>query len=222
MSKTVVITGANRGIGLELARAYADAGYNLILGVRSGVDQLEFAAEIVPLDVRSDASVRAFAAALDGRTVDILINNAGIIGPERQAALDTDFDGFLETLNVNTLGPLRVTQALLPQLRRSAGAKVAIISSQMGSMSYARSDHVAYRASKAAANKVGQCLATDLAAEGIALALLHPGWVRTDMGGPNADLSPAESARWVKAVIDALTPATTGSFWDHDGATIAW
>jgi NAD(P)-dependent dehydrogenase (short-subunit alcohol dehydrogenase family) len=176
----------------------------------------------LPLDVAEGDSVARFAAALGGRAVDILINNAGIIGPDRQSPLDTDFDGFIEVLKVNTVGPLRVTQALLPNLRRAERAKVVILTSRMGSLSYAKSNQIAYRASKAAANKVAQCLASDLAEERIAVAAVHPGWVRTDMGGPSADIAPEDSARGVKAVIDGLSVATTGRFWNFDGSQLAW
>lgn len=218
----VVITGGNRGIGLELARLYSSAGDRLVLGIRKPEAAAGLPGEALALDVGDDSSVAAFAAALDGRAVDILVNNAGIIGPDRQSALDTDFAGFARTLEVNTLGPLRVTQALLPNLRKAGGAKVAIISSRMGSLSYAKSDHVAYRASKAAVNKVAQCLATDLADEGIALAVMHPGWVRTEMGGPSADIAPEESARGLKAVIDGLSLRDTGRFWNYDGTQLPW
>jgi NAD(P)-dependent dehydrogenase (short-subunit alcohol dehydrogenase family) len=218
---TVVITGGNRGIGLELAHLYAAAGDQLILGVRrpQSADAL---GEIAPLDVADDLSVAAFAKALNNRPVDILINNAGIIGPNQQSALSTDFAGFLDVLNVNTLGPLRVTQALLPNLRQSKHAKMVVISSRMGSLSYSKSDRVAYRASKAAVNKLTQCLATDLAADNIAVAALHPGWARTDMGGPTADIAPEESARGLKAVIDGLSMAQSGQFLSYDGTVLAW
>lgn len=216
----VVITGGNRGIGLELAKLYAAAGDEVILGVRHPVEGLP--GEALALDVGDDGSVAAFAAALAGRPVDVLINNAGIIGPDRQSPQDTDFPGFLATLNVNTLGPLRVTQALLPNLRATGHAKVAILSSYMGSLSLTSGDRIAYRASKAAVNKVAQGLAGDLAGEGMAVASLHPGWARTDMGGPSAQVDPTDSARGLKAVLDALTPATTGRFWNYDGSELPW
>lgn len=218
----VVITGGNRGIGLHLAALYADAGDDVVLGIRRPDKARDLPGTVLPLDVADGESVSRFATALGRRAVDILINNAAIIGPDRQSALDTDFDGFMEVLNVNTLGPLRVTQALLPDLRKAEAAKVVVLTSRMGSLSYAKSNQVAYRASKAAANKAVQCLATDLAEEGIAVAAVHPGWVRTDMGGPSADIEPKESARGVKAVIDALSSATTGRFWNYDGSQIAW
>jgi NAD(P)-dependent dehydrogenase (short-subunit alcohol dehydrogenase family) len=145
-----------------------------------------------------------------------------VIGPDRQSTTDMDFTGFIETLNVNTVGPLRVTQALLPALRRSKAARVAIISSRMGSLSYASSDRIAYRASKAAVNKVSQGLATDLAVDGITVAAFHPGWVRTEMGGANADIDVTESAEGIMRVIDDMKLRQTGHFWNYDGSTASW
>lgn len=221
---TIVITGGNRGIGLELARVYLSAGWHVILGLRRPSASVDHPAgcEILALDVGDSASTSWFADQLDDRAVDVLVNNAGVIGPDRQSSLDMDFDGFLAALNVNTLGPLRVTQALLPNLKRAAASKIAIISSRMGSLAYAKSDHAAYRASKAAVNKVAQCLATDLQPQGIAVASIHPGWVRTDMGGPGADISPRESAEGIKRLLDGLSPESTGRFWNYDGTPMAW
>lgn len=219
----VVITGGNRGIGWELAKLYAAEGWDVILGVRTRAEvSLPTNIQTLSLDVGSDASVSTFAAGLEGFGVNLLINNAGIIGPDRQTTSNMDFAGFAQTLNVNTLGPLRVTQAVLPCLKRASGAKVGILTSRMGSLSYAKSDTLAYRASKAAANKVAQALATDLAEEAIAVAALHPGWARTDMGGPEADIAPNEGARGIKAVLDQLTLETTGRFWNYDGSALAW
>ncbi|MET0361235.1 MAG: SDR family oxidoreductase [Sphingobium sp.] len=220
----VAITGGNRGIGLELAKLYRAAGFAVIVGVRDpgAATALPDDVEILPLDVGDDGSVAAFAEALADRSLDILINNAGIIGPRKQSSLVMDFTGFLDTLNVNTLGPLRVTQALLPNLLRAPAGKVAIVSSRMGSMSYAQSNNLAYRASKAAVNKVSQGLATDLSDKGIAVAALHPGWVRTDMGGRGADISPEESAAGIKAVLDGLSIGDSGKFWDYDGGIVPW
>jgi NAD(P)-dependent dehydrogenase (short-subunit alcohol dehydrogenase family) len=177
---------------------------------------------VLPLDVSDDMSVAEFASQLGDQPIDLLINNAGVIGPERQSSLDMDYAGFLETLNVNTIGPLRVTQALLGNLRKSAAAKLVILTSRMGSLTYAKSDRIAYRASKAAANKVVQCLATDLEPMGIAVAAIHPGWVRTDLGGPSADIAPDESVRGIKAVIETLSLALSGRFWNYDGSELAW
>jgi NAD(P)-dependent dehydrogenase (short-subunit alcohol dehydrogenase family) len=219
----VVITGGNRGIGWELAKLYSAEGRSVVLGVRTAPsEQLPENVSTLELDAGDGASVQRFAAKLNGAPVGLLINNAGILGPARQSTTDMDFDGFAETLNINTLGPLRVTQALLPNLKLHANSKVAIMTSRMGSLSYAKSDTLAYRASKAAANKVSQALATDLKKDGIAVAALHPGWARTDMGGPGADISPEHGAAGVKAVIDRLSIDLTGRFWNYDGAELAW
>jgi len=219
---TIVITGANRGIGLELARQYADAGHDVIRAMR-GVDKADppFGTSMM-LDVTDDASVARFAAALDGKPIDLLINNAGISGPARQDSRDMDFAGFAQVLDANVLGPLRVTQALLPNLRKADAAKVAVVSSRMGSLASPQSGHVAYRASKSAVNKVFQCLASDLADEGIAVTMLHPGWVRTDMGGPNADIDVATSAGGIRAVLEGLGTGNTGRFYAYDGEELAW
>jgi NAD(P)-dependent dehydrogenase (short-subunit alcohol dehydrogenase family) len=216
----VIITGTSRGIGRQLAELYAARGDQVTGGARkpapgSGFDERA-------LEVDDATSVAAFAAAFAGRPVDVLINNAGVIGPERQSATDMDFEGLAETFAVNTIAPLRLTQALLANLRASGAGKVVIITSGMGSMSHAKSDHVAYRASKAAVNKVAQALATDLAAEGIAVASIHPGWVRTDMGGSGADISVEQSAAGIQRVIDQLSVATTGRFWNYDGSAAPW
>jgi len=219
---TIVIAGANRGIGLELARQYVQDGHEVIRAMR-GVDKADPPfGTTVALDVSSDESVTKFAAGLDGMPVDLLIANAGVIGPEAQSSTDMDFPGFLATLDVNVLGPLRVVQALLPNLRKAAHPRVAVTSSRMGSMASTQSGHLAYRASKAAANKVVQCLAADLASEGIAVASLHPGWVRTDMGGSGADISVETSAAGLRKVLDGLSMENSGRFWAYDGEVLDW
>ena len=219
---TIVIAGANRGIGLELARQYAAEGHKVIRGMR-GVDQANppFGTTIA-LDVSSDEGVALFAAGLGDMPVDLLIASAGVIGPDRQSSTDMDFPGFLATLNVNVLGPLRVVQAVLPNLRKAKGAKVAVLSSTMGAMASDQSGHVAYRASKAAVNKVVQCLATDLARDGIAVAAVHPGWVKTDMGGPGAQIDVQTSVAGIRDLLDKLDVATSGRFWTYEGKQLDW
>jgi NAD(P)-dependent dehydrogenase (short-subunit alcohol dehydrogenase family) len=221
---TILITGANRGIGLELAKQYAAAGDTVIRTMRGTDKATSPVGESLPLDVTSDASAAALAGMLKGRPIDLLINNAGISGPEpaHQTGTDMDFGGFLSVLDANVLGPLRVTQALLPNLRAAKAAKAVVISSQMGQLSSKQSGFVAYRASKAAVNKVFQCLAADLAGEGIAVAMLHPGWVRTDMGGPGADLDVSESASGIRKILASLDLSTTGRFMAWDGRQLDW
>ena len=176
---------------------------------------------LLGLDVRDSISIKAAANSID-EPIDVLVNNAGIIGPQRQSTLDMDFDGFLETLNVNTLGPLRIVEAFLPHLKRAKAAKIVTLSSRMGSLSYAKSDRIAYRASKAAVNKVVQGLATDLQAEGIVAISVHPGWVRTDMGGSGADIPAQQSAAGLVALIDRLTLDDTGGFFDWQGERLSF
>jgi NAD(P)-dependent dehydrogenase (short-subunit alcohol dehydrogenase family) len=221
---TYLITGVGRGIGQELARVLLERGERVVGTLRdparaSGAFN-EFISggqlKLLSLDVRDEASIAEAARSLD-EPVDVLVNNAGIIGPQRQSTLDMDFDGFLETLRVNTLGPLRVVQAFLPHLRRSKAAKIVTISSRMGSLSYAKSDRIAYRASKAAVNKVVQGLSTDLHEEGIVVISVHPGWVRTDMGGSGADISVQESAAGIIKLTDRISLAETGGFFDWQG-----
>lgn len=224
---TVFLTGASRGIGQQLATLYLERGDTVFATARK-VDDLDplvsrFGAKVipVPLDVADGAAVDALAHVVD-RPLDLLINNAGVIGPRTANALTMDFPAFARTLQVNTLAPLRVVHALLPALRRSDAAKIITISSQMGMMAYQKSDRIAYRASKAAVNKVMQGLASDLEREGIAVMMMHPGWVRTDMGGQGADISVEESAAGLVGVIDELSLETTGSFKAWDGQTLPW
>jgi NAD(P)-dependent dehydrogenase (short-subunit alcohol dehydrogenase family) len=224
---TMLITGVGRGIGHEVARQALSRGWSVIGSVRREADAgtlkdlagARFRALI--FDVRDGDAVEAAAATVDG-PIDILLNCSGIIGPGRQSVLDMDFDGFAETLEVNTVGPLRVTHAFLPHLRRSAHARIVTLSSWMGSMSHDRSDRIAYRASKAAVNKVMQGLAAELKPAGIAVATAHPGWVRTDMGGQHADISAEESAGGILELCERLDIASTGHFWNWDGQHLAW
>ncbi len=224
---TILITGANRGIGRELARQYAAEGHEIIRTMRGGHEPDDLPGTVLRLEVTDAQSVADMAAALKNRTIDLIINNAGVIGPDmaRQTSLDMDFDGFLRTLEINTLGPLRVTQALLPNLRAAGNARIAVISSRMGQLDGTfggPSGFVAYRASKTAVNKVFQCLAADLKGEGIAVAMLHPGYVRTDMGGPGADIDVADSAAGIRKVLAGLDLANTGCFVAYDGTPLAW
>jgi NAD(P)-dependent dehydrogenase (short-subunit alcohol dehydrogenase family) len=224
---TILITGVARGIGKALCVHALKRGWSVIGSVRDDESATNLKAELgdsfqaLVFDV-TDAKAIANAAKLVDEPIDILINNAGIFGPKRQSTLDMDFDGFAQMLAVNTLAPLMITQAFLPHLKRSARPRVLTISSQMGSMSYASSNAIAYRASKAAVNKVCQGLATDLKPMGIAVAVLHPGWVRTDMGGQGADIAPDESAAGILKVAEQLDVASTGRFLNYDGTQLAW
>jgi NAD(P)-dependent dehydrogenase (short-subunit alcohol dehydrogenase family) len=224
---TLLITGGGRGIGAEVAGQAVELGYEVYATVRRAPDRAPAGLRLIAgVDLLAPETIGRLGDALGGRPIDLLINNSGVIGPARQSTLDMDFDGFRATLEVNTLGPLRVTQSVLANLRaardRAGIAKVLTITSQMGRLSLTSSDRIAYRASKAAVNKVMQGLATDLSRENIAVQLVHPGWVKTDMGGRSAAVTPAESAAGILARADALTMAATGTFVDYSGTAMPW
>jgi NAD(P)-dependent dehydrogenase (short-subunit alcohol dehydrogenase family) len=218
---TACITGANRGIGLELARLLAERGDEVIAACRTASDELtELQVEVVEgVDVTDDDAVARFADTIGDRGIDLLINNAGILASESLNHLD--FDSIRRQLEVNALGPLRVTAALRPNLGR--GSKVALITSRMGSIEDNSSGgSYGYRMSKAALNMAGRSLARDLESAGVAVIILHPGFVRTRMTGQQGNLDPAESARGLLERIDQLTLATTGSFWHANGEPLPW
>jgi len=205
-----LITGANRGIGLELAKQLKARGEDVIAVCRKSTPELDVLGVRVEagVDVSDANSVAELAQRLKGVEIGTLINNAGIL---RGESLDRmNFDSIEQQFEVNALGPLRITTALLPLLRK--GSKVVIITSRMGSMADNGSGgYYGYRMSKAAVNAAGMSLARDLAGQGIAVALLHPGMVATEMTGRNG-IPPADAARGVIARIDALTPETSGKF----------
>ncbi|MFT5209681.1 MAG: NAD(P)-dependent dehydrogenase (short-subunit alcohol dehydrogenase family) [Flavobacterium sp.] len=228
---TVFITGANKGIGLELCRAYGESGHSILACCRqpSSAGDLASLAEdidltIIGVEIGVDASVQNMAGQLEGRTVDILINNAGTMGPkpEEQTAFNMDFDGWAETMNINVLAPVRVLHALMPNLRTSPDAKAVTITSQLGAISLDMAMGFAYSASKAAINKYMRLAAIELIKENICVGLIHPGWVRTSMGGQGADISPEESASGIKQVIDHLDKDNNGGFWNWNGEKHSW
>jgi NAD(P)-dependent dehydrogenase (short-subunit alcohol dehydrogenase family) len=226
---TVLITGANRGIGLGLARHYAGAGDTVIATARDPARATELKSlggkvEVHALDVTSAQSVAALKAELAGRAIDILINNAGIAGPAHQTADDIDYDGWTTTLETNTQGPIRVALALRENVAAAKG-KILTVTSGMGSigaLTSAWTDFYAYRSSKSAVNMAMRLLAFDLAKQGISVAVINPGWVRTDLGGPQAQLSVEESAAGIARQIAGLTPEKAGSFLSYDGAVLPW
>ncbi len=223
---TILITGAGRGIGFEMARQSIDKGWNVIGSVRTVEAQRELAQKlpqmaVLNFDVTDHKALENVANAFHS-PIDVLVNNAGIIGEIPQATLDMDFDGFAKTLAINTLAPLKVTQVFLPLLKQGNNPRLVNISSKMGRMEFSTSDRIAYRASKAALNKVTQGLATDLREEGVTCIAMHPGWVQTDMGGETADITPSESAAGILEVISSLGIDDTGKFIDWDGTPRSW
>jgi NAD(P)-dependent dehydrogenase (short-subunit alcohol dehydrogenase family) len=224
-SPTVMVTGANRGIGLELARQYGKAGWQVIGTARkpeSATELKELGARVVQLDVTDDASVARLAAELDGQPIDLLINNAGIIS--RNSALDaTDIEMAGKILDVNVLGPMRVTQALLPNLSASNRKTIVNMTSGLGSIASNESGgFYGYRESKAALNMFTRSLASDLSGQEFIVVAMNPGWVQTDMGGPNATLTVEQSVNGIRAVVDSLTPGDSGTFRSYNGANEPW
>lgn len=221
MPKTALVTGANRGIGLELVRALCERGDRVIAACRS--DSVELRALNVDVeegvDVTSEDSVAHLVRRLESQPIDLLINNAGILTRETLAAMD--FDAIRWQFEVNAMGPLRVTRALLPQM--GPGSKVGIVTSRMGSLEDNTSgSRYGYRMSKAAANMAGVSLAHDLSDRGVAVALLHPGYVRTDMTGGNGHVDPTEAAAGLLDRMDELNLGNSGGFWHANGDMLPW
>ena len=224
---TILITGAGRGIGFELAKQALFMGWNVIGSVRSSAAAHELRANLpkitpVEFDVTDHAAIDAVAKTMEPYTLDVVVNNAGIITPQRQSARDMDFEGFTKTLEVNVLAPLKIAQAFYAHLSKANNPRLVTLSSAMGSMASMQSDRLAYRASKAAVNKVIQGMAADFVADGICCISMHPGWVQTDMGGPNAAITPEESAAGILEVIRNLTIQDTGRFINWDGSLMDW
>ncbi len=221
---TVLITGANRGLGLEFARQYAADGWRVIATSRS----LEKAAalraqgaEVHPLDVTDIAAVAALGRELQREAIDVLIANAGIAGPRGMKAEAIDAAGWAEIFGVNTMAPLALAGAFAAQVARSEERKVIAISSRLGSIAAnSEGGMYAYRSSKAALNAVWHSFAIDH--RELIAAVLHPGWVRTDMGGKSAALGVEESVAGMRRVIAGLGKAESGGFFNHDGSSIPW
>jgi NAD(P)-dependent dehydrogenase (short-subunit alcohol dehydrogenase family) len=224
-----LITGANRGLGLEFTRQYLAAGDHVIAACRQASPTLtelgQSAAgrlEIMALDVTDHASIDALAQSLADRQIDVLINNAGIYGPRDQSLDKLDYTAWAQTFAVNTMAPLKLIMALRANLLKSKAPKAITITSRMGSIAETSGGSVIYRSSKAAVNMVIRNLSKDLAGDGIAFAVMHPGWVKTDMGGPQATLTPEISISGMRKVIAALDKAQSGGYFNYDGTLIPW
>jgi len=227
--RTVLVTGANRGIGLEFSRQYHAAGWRVIATAREpeaakDLKALGEGVRIAQLDVTKPESVAALAASLGKEPIDLLINNAGQgVGFEVRPLTELKIDEFERVMQVNALGPVRVTQALLPNLRAGKGKTIVGISSVLGSIAANREGgFYGYRESKAALDMFMRGLAAELKSEGFICIAIIPGWVKTDMGGPDAPLTPEESVAGMRKVLDKLKPEDSGKFWSYDGTTIPW
>ncbi|MFV1872632.1 MAG: SDR family oxidoreductase [Oleiphilus sp.] len=221
MTKTAVITGANRGIGLALAAEIKQKGFYIIGICRESSDELQALASqiITGIDVSDQACIERAAAELKGAQVDLLINNAGLLDDNILGSIN--LDSIRAMMEINAYAPLKVTEALLPNL--VSGSKVALITSRMGSIADNTSGgRYGYRASKAALNAFGKSLAVDLKPRGIAVTILHPGYVSTRMVGYRGMIEPNESASGLVKRIEDLSLENTGSFWHSNGEVLPW
>jgi NAD(P)-dependent dehydrogenase (short-subunit alcohol dehydrogenase family) len=223
----ILITGANRGIGLAFAGRAAADGWRVIATCRDpakadALNALAGDVSVHRLDVADPGAIAALGAALAGQALDILLNNAGIYGLQARSFGALDPDAWIETLRVNTLAPVLMTERFIDHLAQGRRRLVVNISSRMGSTDEAPGDYYAYRSSKAALNNATANLAVDLAGRGIAVVVFHPGWVRTAMGGSAAPLDPDQAVAEMWRVIGGLSLADSGAFFDHDGSVIPW
>ena len=238
---TLLITGASRGLGLEFVHQYAAEGWDIIAACRTPAkaDKLKALAEAISkirvetLDVNNAASIKAMAEKLNGVVLDVLINNAGIFSGDNkprsanQSDPSQDFgsidaEAWQRVLFTNTISPIMVLQAFLPHLSAAKNAKVVNVTSKMGSIDDMGGGFIAYRTSKAALNAAMATIVNDLSQHHIAIVNLHPGWVKTDMGGPNANLTADVSIKGMRKVIAELSKNDTGQFMSYDGKVIPW
>ena len=228
---TYLVTGTNRGIGLEFVRQLLASGETVLATCRDidkATELTELAQsndklELFELDVANTESLHNFPRRLEGRAVDVFINNAGIYGPRGAGFGKVDAEEWMEVLYVNSIAPLLLTQLLIENFRKGRNKKLAYITSKMGSIDDNQGGgHYIYRSSKTALNSVARSLSVDLADAGFSVAVLHPGWVLTDMGGPNALIDTKTSVNGMLAVIDQLNQDNSGRFFNYDGSEIAW
>ncbi|MCC7168376.1 MAG: SDR family oxidoreductase [Rhodospirillales bacterium] len=225
MASTVFITGAGKGLGLEFARQYAQAGWRVIATCRAPAKSAELKAlgvETHPLDVADFDAVSALAKKLRGTPIDLLLGNAAQFG-EAQDFGQVDMEDWATVLRVDVMAPLALAQSFVDHVAQSPGRVMAFLSSRMGSIADNGSGgFYIYRTAKAALNMLVKNLAVDLEPRGIVAVALHPGWVRTDMGGPNAPLEPPVSVAGLRTVLSRITDRDTGKFYGHDGVEIPW
>ena len=225
---SVLISGAGRGLGLEFARQYAAAGWSVIATLRdpakgAALSSLGRAVEVHLLDVADRRQIARLAGELKGRAIDLLLCNAGIAGPRGAKFGATDYAAWEDMLRVNVMGPMAMAEAFVDHVAASTRKLIVMISSRMGSIgSNTSGGSFDYRSSKAALNAITKSLAIDLAGSGIAVIAVHPGWVKTDMGGSGATLSADDSVGRLRALIERQGLAESGRFYNYDGAELPW
>jgi NAD(P)-dependent dehydrogenase (short-subunit alcohol dehydrogenase family) len=222
---TILITGASRGIGLEFSRQFAGDGWTVIAACRNpaSADQLAGIAgvEVHQLDVDNGDSVNALKAAIGDRPIDILLNNAGVIG-QRAGFGTLDYDAWAGAMNTNVFGPMRMAEAFVDNVGASERKQMTFITSRMGSITETSPNAYVYRASKAALNMAVRCMSLELAGKGVTAILFHPGHVSTDMGGASAPVTPTNSVTGMKQQMLGFTQADNGRFLAYDGGEIPW
>jgi len=228
---TVFITGTNRGIGLEFVRQYISRGDKVIATCRNleaATDLKELSAIhenliLLEQDVGNHESLASTVEQLGADAIDVFINNAGVYGTKGVQFGDVKAKDWLDVLNINTVAPLLLTQVLIDNLRKGKDKKLVYLTSKMGSIDdNSGGGNYVYRSSKTALNQVVKSISVDLANEGFIAAVLHPGWVLTDMGGPNALIDATRSVSGMISVIDNLQPEQSGGFYNYDGNSIPW
>lgn len=234
---TVLVTGANRGLGLEFVRQYSTAGWKVIACCRKPSVELEVLAEanadirIELLDVADHSAIEALAGRLGSEPIDVLVNNAGIYGAvgfadggvEHQAFGNLDYTDWERILRTNVLGPMKMAETLVDNVAASEQKKIITLSSMLGCMGLNTGGGMyAYRTSKAAVNMLMHAMASDLAPRGIIAVAVHPGWAQTDMGGPGAEVNPVDSVAGLINVIDGLTPESVGRVYAYDGEVLPY
>jgi len=228
---TILVTGANRGLGIEFVEQYLNEGNEVIATYRnenSSMDLIEMGNErsnlkLLQLDVSSNKSLNSFAENLGDSPIDIFINNAGVYGPRNSSFGNVDEENWIPAIKINAIAPILLTQLIIKNIRSGADKKLIYITSKMGSIDDNKGGGAyVYRSSKTALNAVVKSLSVDLENEGIVVALIHPGWVKTDMGGPNALIDKETSVRGMTEVISNLDISSTGNFYNYDGSIIPW
>ncbi len=232
LKRALLVTGASRGIGLELAKQYAERGWRVYATCRCpenahALTQLAVSSQgnvsVHPLDVTDLKQIAALAALLQNTSIDILFNNAGIYGQADAHFGNTDVEAWLQAFRSNTIGPMKVMEAFVDNVAASELKIMAVMSSKMGSMADNRSGgSYVYRSSKAALNAVVKSAAVDLRSRQIITVALHPGWVKTDMTGPGALITPQESVAGLRAILERLTLDDSGRFFQVDGQEVPW
>ena len=228
---TILITGANRGIGLTMTERFAGDGWQVLACCRNPDQAHELTAlcerfpaiEVHALDVVDYDRMAELAAALRDRPIDILLSNAGIYGPRGMPFGEVTADGWREVFEVNSIAPLMLAQAFVGSVARSERKLIAVVSSKMGSIEEnKRGGGYVYRSSKTAVNQVVKSMSVDLAEQSISVITLHPGWVRTDMGGVDAEIGTTESVDGLAGILQTAGPAQNGQFFNYTGEVIPW